>query len=153
MLTSHYPPRLPVLRELFYPSAALLPAAHPLARVKTPAYSKGHPLLSSRGTMSAPEVTASIEVTLSLPELRRSIDNIDSAILTLLAERFKITNRIGALKQKLSLPAVDPAREASQRQHVRATARTLGLDPDFAENLWRLVVNQVVHNHLQAGPE
>ena len=103
--------------------------------------------------MSAPETAAAIDVTVSLPELRQSIDNLDLAILTLLAERFKVTDRIGALKQKLGLPAIDPDREASQRQYVRATARSLGLDPDFAENIWRLVVNQVVRNHLRAGPE
>ena len=47
-----------------------------------------------------------------LPEelvgLRKSIDNIDAALVHLLAERFKFTQQVGVLKAKTGLPAVSP---------------------------------------------
>ncbi|MFQ3595085.1 MAG: chorismate mutase, partial [Sphingomonadaceae bacterium] len=48
----------------------------------------------------------------SLQDFRRSIDNIDAALVHLLAERFKITKRVGAFKAASGLPPADPAREA-----------------------------------------
>ena len=49
-----------------------------------------------------------------LAEARSSIDNLDAALLHLLAERFKITRRVGELKAAKGLPAADPAREQEQ---------------------------------------
>ena len=46
-----------------------------------------------------------------LAELRHSIDNIDTAVLHLLAERFKCTQKVGQLKARLNLPPADPVRE------------------------------------------
>ena len=48
------------------------------------------------------------------PELARaraSIDNLDAALVHLLAERFKITRQVGQLKASLGLAPADPARE------------------------------------------
>ena len=55
-----------------------------------------------------------------LAELRHSIDNIDTAVLHLLAERFKCTRKVGELKARLDLPPADPAREAEQIARLRA---------------------------------
>src|SRR3954451_17293560 len=57
-----------------------------------------------------------------LLELRDSIDNIDAALIHLLAERFKCTKRVGVLKAEHRLPPADPAREAVQIQRLRALA-------------------------------
>ena len=45
-----------------------------------------------------------------LVTLRKSIDNIDAALVHLLAERFKTTQQVGRLKAELSMPSSDPAR-------------------------------------------
>lgn len=45
-----------------------------------------------------------------LLRLRQSIDNIDAALIHLLAERFKATQSVGVLKARMDLPPADPAR-------------------------------------------
>ena len=47
-----------------------------------------------------------------LLRLRDSIDNIDAALIYLLAERFKCTQAVGEFKATHGLPPADPAREA-----------------------------------------
>ena len=46
-----------------------------------------------------------------LKALRSSIDNIDAALVHMLAERFKCTQKVGVLKATNDLPPADPARE------------------------------------------
>ena len=46
-----------------------------------------------------------------LERYRSSIDNIDAALILMLAERFKITKEVGAYKAAVGLPSADPARE------------------------------------------
>ncbi|KTQ82368.1 MULTISPECIES: chorismate mutase [Aureimonas] len=85
-----------------------------------------------------------------LPELlnlRDSIDNIDAAIIHMLAERFRCTQRVGVLKAEHSLPAADPAREARQVTRLRELAATAKLDPDFAEKYLAFVVKEVIRYH------
>jgi len=84
------------------------------------------------------------------PELRRlrdSIDNIDAALVYLLAERFKCTQAVGELKAARGMPPADPAREAAQIERLRALARTAKLDPDFAEKFLNFIVTEVIRHH------
>jgi chorismate mutase len=82
-----------------------------------------------------------------LAELRHSIDNIDAAILHLLAERFKCTRKVGRLKAALDLPPADPAREATQIARLRALALTADIDPEFAEKFLNFLVKEVIRHH------
>ena len=86
-----------------------------------------------------------------LPEellgLRDSIDNIDAALVYLLAERFKCTQQVGRLKARLGLPASDQAREAQQITRLRALAEGAKLDPEFAEKFLAFVVREVIQHH------
>jgi chorismate mutase len=50
----------------------------------------------------------------ALKSYRESIDNIDAALVFLLAERFKVTKAVGRHKAASGLPAADPGREAAQ---------------------------------------
>ena len=68
-----------------------------------------------------------------LKRLRGSIDNMDSALIHLLAERFKITQQVGRLKAAAGLPPADPDREAAQIRRLRALAEEAHLDPELAE--------------------
>ncbi|MGX5681616.1 chorismate mutase [Schumannella luteola] len=79
--------------------------------------------------------------------LRQSIDNIDAALVHLLAERFKFTQQVGVLKARTGLPASDPDREAVQVARLRALAEESHLDPAFAEKFLNFIVAEVIHHH------
>ena len=78
---------------------------------------------------------------------RQSIDNIDAALVCLLAERFKVTKAVGAHKATTGLPPADPARETTQIERLRALARTADLDPDFSEAFLRFIIDEVIRHH------
>jgi chorismate mutase len=83
-----------------------------------------------------------------LSRLRDSIDNIDAALVHLLAERFKFTQQVGALKSAAGLPPADPKREAEQIARLRALARNAKLDPEFAEKFLNFIIKEVIRHHL-----
>jgi chorismate mutase len=82
-----------------------------------------------------------------LSALRESIDNIDAALVHMLAERFKCTQRVGRLKAERHLPAADPAREARQITRLRQLAESANLDPAFAEKLLNFIIAEVIRHH------
>lgn len=84
-----------------------------------------------------------------LLSLRQSIDNIDAALVHLLAERFKFTQKVGHLKARVGLPASDPDREKVQIARLRALAEESHLDPAFAEKFLNFIVAEVIHHHVQ----
>jgi len=79
--------------------------------------------------------------------LRASIDNIDAALVHMLAERFKCTKRVGVLKATNDLPPADPAREKFQIERLRQLATEANLDPDFAETFLNFIVSEVIRHH------
>ena len=81
-----------------------------------------------------------------LNRLRGSIDNMDAALVHLLAERFKITQQVGRLKAEYGLPPADPEREAQQIADS-GIGRRGRLDPEFAEKFLTFVVAEVVRHH------
>ncbi len=82
-----------------------------------------------------------------LLNLRQSIDNIDAALIHLLAERFRCTQQVGVLKAELDLPPADKSREEKQVARLRALAESAGLDPVFAEKFLNFVIAEVIHHH------
>lgn len=87
------------------------------------------------------------EVAAELQALRASIDNFDAALVHLLAERFKCTQKVGYLKAAVGLPPADPAREQQQIARLRALAVDAHLDPAFAESFLAFIVAEVIHHH------
>ncbi|MGP9680407.1 MULTISPECIES: chorismate mutase [unclassified Brachybacterium] len=88
-----------------------------------------------------------------LVEERRSIDNIDAALVHLLAERFSHTQRVGVLKATHGLPPADPSRERAQIDRLRSLAHDAGLDPVFAEAFLRFIVTEVIRHHERIRDE
>jgi chorismate mutase len=82
-----------------------------------------------------------------LGALRGSIDNLDAAIIHLLAERFKCTQKVGALKAAHGMPASDPQREARQIERLHRLAVDAELDPVFAERFLNFVIEEVIRHH------
>lgn len=85
--------------------------------------------------------------TAQLAALRLSIDNIDAAVVHMLAERFKFTQQVGRLKAEYGMPASDPERERVQIAHLRTLAEESQLDPAFAEKFLNFIVAEVIHHH------
>ncbi len=93
--------------------------------------------MTESGTVTDPE----------LLRLRDSIDNIDAALIHVLAERFKCTQAVGRYKAEHGLPPADPAREAAQIARLRKLAEAAKLDPDFAEKFLNFIVTEVIRHH------
>jgi chorismate mutase len=89
--------------------------------------------------------------TTTLRRLRGSIDNIDAALIHLLAERFKATKQVGVLKAEHGMPASDPAREEQQVARLRQLSADAELDPAFAEKWFNFVVAEVIRHHTEAA--
>jgi chorismate mutase len=82
-----------------------------------------------------------------LARYRESIDNIDAALVFMLAERFKITQAVGAYKASSGLPPADPGREAAQVERLRRLAADAKLDPEFSEKFLRFIIDEVIRHH------
>lgn len=85
-----------------------------------------------------------------LAAFRKSIDNIDAALIHMLAERFRITQAVGEYKAKVSMPPADPDREHRQIQRLRKLAEEADLDPEFSEKFIRFVIEEVIRHHQRA---
>ena len=82
-----------------------------------------------------------------LAAYRQSIDNIDAALIHMLAERFKLTQKVGEYKATAELPPADPSREERQIARLRRLAEAAELDPEFSEKFLRFVIDEVIHHH------
>ena len=81
---------------------------------------------------------------------RKSIDNIDAALIHMLAERFRITQAVGEYKARTELPPADPEREEKQIARLRKLSIEADLDPEFSEKFLRFIIDEVIRHHERA---
>ena len=93
------------------------------------------------------------DVKAQLLQYRQSIDNIDAALVHMLAERFQRTKAVGVLKATHELPPADPAREEYQIERLRRLAKDADLDPDFAEKFLNFIIKEVIRHHEAIAAE
>ncbi len=93
------------------------------------------------------------DIKAQLLEFRDSIDNIDAALVHLLAERFKVTQKVGHFKAEHTLPPSDNSREAEQIARLRQLAVESKLDPDFTEKFLNFIIKEVIRNHEKIKDE
>jgi chorismate mutase len=91
-----------------------------------------------------PRVAQAVE---RITELRQSIDNVDAAIVSLLAERFKYTAEVGRLKAQAGFAPEDQEREQRQAVRLNELAVNAGLDPSIEERYLQFVVTEVKRRH------
>ncbi|MEE4289596.1 MAG: chorismate mutase [Erythrobacter sp.] len=85
-----------------------------------------------------------------LAAYRKSIDNIDAALIHMLAERFRITQAVGEYKARVTLPPADPEREGRQIARLRKLSEEADLDPEFSEKFLRFIIEEVIRHHEKA---
>jgi len=76
----------------------------------------------------------------SLDELRRGLNDLDRQLLTLAAERQRVSREIARVKRETGHATRDYSREREVLMAARATAAGLGLPPQLAESLMRLLI-------------
>jgi chorismate mutase / prephenate dehydratase len=90
----------------------------------------------------------------SLESLRRELDQIDDALIDVLARRQRVVKQVAEFKAGTSAPLRDPLREARQIARLADRARSIGLDELFVARVFREVVDFSVRTqelHLGLG--
>ncbi len=75
-----------------------------------------------------------------LDELRKEIDRINQRLLSVIAERQEVSVAIGAHKAAHGLALYSEEREAELLETFRREAARMDLDPDYVEELMRVVL-------------
>jgi chorismate mutase len=90
----------------------------------------------------------------TMEELRVEIDEIDSELVALIAERARFIDRAIILKKRDGLPAYIPERVEEVVANVRKTARDLGAPEHVVETIWRVMVDEfiAIESGRLAGP-
>ncbi len=104
-------------------------------------------MVSTNGPVGTQRTEEEREALDELLDIRQSIDNIDAALVHLLAERFKFTQQVGRLKAAHGLPPADPDRERAQIHRLRSLAEESRLDPAFAEKFLNFIIAEVIRHH------
>jgi len=84
-----------------------------------------------------------------LENLRDNIDDVDKAIVELLAERFEYTHKVGITKAQHNISSISPEREQQQMKRIASLASDNGVPPQIVQNIMRTIINEVVRQHDQ----
>jgi len=77
---------------------------------------------------------------IEIKKLRDNIDHIDQQILDLISQRLTQVQDVVALKKAHNIPVYHPAREEDLISKLRSQARASGIDADFMEEMYRVIL-------------
>ena len=86
-----------------------------------------------------------------LTALRDQIDEVDKALLGLLARRLELVAEVGEVKSQYGLPIYVPEREAAMLASRREEASALGVPPDLIEDVLRRVMRESYSSENDKG--
>lgn len=86
-----------------------------------------------------------------LETTRRLLDNLDDALLDLLAQRAQVVSELWAWKDQQGLERTDARREAEVFERLRARAAEKGLDPARVEPVLRAIIGQTLSASVLTG--
>ncbi|WJG08136.1 bifunctional chorismate mutase/prephenate dehydrogenase [Aliiglaciecola sp. LCG003] len=78
----------------------------------------------------------------SLDNLRLKIDQLDSQLVDLLAQRARLTTKVGEYKSRRGLPVYVPSREAELISKRRAEGESKGVSASLIEDLLRRIMRE-----------
>jgi chorismate mutase-like protein len=93
-----------------------------------------------------------------LDDLRSRIDQLDGALIAIVAERLAVCREVAEVKEGTDTPVIQPARVRDVVVTRRQQAIEAGIDPDFAEQLFRVLLTEthrieVAGQRPDAAPE
>lgn len=94
----------------------------------------------------------------TLDALRVRIDQLDTALVAIVAERLALCERIAAVKARTATAVIQPDRVRDVVTSRRQLAIDHGVDPDFAEQLFRVLLAEthrieVAGHRVDAAPD
>jgi chorismate mutase/prephenate dehydrogenase len=87
---------------------------------------------------------------MTLDELRKRLSEVDRELIALVAARQKIVAQVGAHKVRNDVPTRDYEREREVLKGARDQARELGLEPELAEQIMRLLIRSSLTHQEQS---
>ena len=87
---------------------------------------------------------------MNLQKLRKEIDEIDRQWMALLSRRLKIAHQIAIVKKKDKRPLSDAEREKAMLKEIRRWAQEEGIDPKFAETIFRQIIDYSIQEMQSA---
>ena len=77
---------------------------------------------------------------MNLNDLRKQVDDIDVRIISLLADRLKVSREIGKEKKENQKPILDRSRDEQVLKNVKQLAGKEGVNPQDAEHIYRMIM-------------
>lgn len=97
------------------------------------------------------QVLGECDMVVELSILRDKIDEVDKALLDLLAKRLSLVAEVGKTKSFVGLPIYAPDRETAMLALRRQEAEVLGVPPDLIEDVLRRLMRESYANENDKG--
>lgn len=86
------------------------------------------------------EIKKPAEKVPNIEELRGKIDSLDKEFLSVLAKRMSLIPKVAEYKKKNSVPRIQEGREKEIMESRRKTAEELLINPNLAEKIMKLII-------------
>lgn len=79
-----------------------------------------------------------------LAPYRKIIDELDTSLIKIIAQRFHIVHEVGLLKKQYNVNIIDKEREDKHKANLAELAKKESLDPDFIIKIFELIIKKSV---------